>query len=301
MKTRKIVRFLITVVFIFAFPLCTTYASYNSGKSNTAKINSTHFTLKHYYYNQLNDIEKAIYNNLISSKEQFLKGEEIIFSINKVSKNIKLDIKYYHRLVKRSIIAFTYDNPEEAIWFNNYTRDYFRSEDYVYMILKPKNPSPSNLNSGNIRVAILNFETIVSNFVNTLSGTDTQKLQQIHDWLVARSTYDNTLTFPDTQTAYGAIINRRSICSGFAYAYKYIADIAGLDVLYVTGKFYNEQTNTFASHAWNIAFVDGQYLLVDVTFDVELKKTSPQEFLFNSISNNNHHIDSYYFDYSAFK
>lgn len=301
MKSRKIARFLFIVALIFAFPVCTTYATNKSEESTTTQIASTNFTLKHYYYNQLDNTERKIYNSLINYKEQFLNGEEITFQIHESTGNVKPDIFYYHRLINRSIKAFIYDNPKEFIWFNNYKRDYFHSGNSVYMVLKPKNPSPSNLNPTNIRTAILEFETTVSNFVNTLSGTDSQKLQQIHDWLVARSSYDITLSLPDTQTAYGAIINNCSICSGFAFAYKYIADIAGLDVLYVTGKSYNEQDNTFAPHAWNIALVNDQYLLVDVTFDISLKKSYPHTFLFKPLNNNIHFIDSYYFDYSNLK
>ena len=60
------------------------------------------------------------------------------------------------------------------------------------------------------------------------------------------------------------------MCSGFAYSFKYLSDKAGLNVVYVQGYYYASTNDTYTYHAWNMAEVDGEWLLVDVTFDASL-------------------------------
>ena len=164
----------------------------------------------------------------------------------------------------------------------------------------PKNQAEENinLNGNNMTQAVSNFEQKVDEFVKTLSGSEREKLQQIHDWLIANVEYDDTLQEPNTKTAYGAIVEGRSVCSGFAYAFKYIANVANLNVLYVTGKYYNILTDTFISHAWNIVYLDGEYLLIDASLDSNLSDDEPQyTFFLSAINDQKHYVDKYYFCY----
>lgn len=294
-------RFLnISIALLAAFTI-TTQTAYSSESNTEIKQDTSSFVnFKRYYYNQLNEVEKEIYNNLILFKESFLNGEEITFPIQPCAKNNKQEeYVYYATLMKRVVRAFTYDNPEAAIWFNNYKRGYFFSNDYTYLILRPKNLNElnTNLSVNNIRIELSEFEKISSDFVKTLSGTDMEKLKNIHDWLIQRTEYDYSYMLPDTGTAYGTIVEQRSVCSGFAAAYKYIADLAGLQTLYVTGKFRDTQTGQYVPHAWNIVYVNKQYYLVDVTLDKAFKNI----FLLSSVNNNTHYIDRNYFNYPNFE
>lgn len=275
-------------------------ASYEEIQSCEEQENTEELELRKYYYNQLNDIEKAIYDNLVNSKESFLNGEEVVFAIHPYTKGDKLGLLYYLKIVRRAIKAYTYDNPEVEIWFDNYQRGYFHGTEYTYMKLTPIENMKEECNVSyeeNVRTAINELETTASEFLSTLSGTDAEKLKQIHDWLATQAIYDETLELPNTRTAYGTMIEGRSVCSGFAYAYKYLANLAGLDVLYVTGKAYNEKENEFEPHAWNIVKKDGEYVLVDVTFDLSSRGKPRTEFLFSPIEDGIHYIDTYYFNY----
>lgn len=67
-------------------------------------------------------------------------------------------------------------------------------------------------------------------------------------------------SFNDSFTAYGALINGKCVCSGYAAAFKLLCDTAGLDSIVVTGIL-----DGGLSHAWNKINLDGEWQIVDVT------------------------------------
>ena len=77
---------------------------------------------------------------------------------------------------------------------------------------------------------------------------------ELHDFRRVDSQYN------DSFTAYGILINRVGVCSGYAAAYKLLADAAGLQSIVVTG-----YLEGFLPHAWNRVYIDGQWHTVDVT------------------------------------
>ena len=62
------------------------------------------------------------------------------------------------------------------------------------------------------------------------------------------------------RTAYGALINGASVCTGYAKAFQLICDLKGIDCWTVDG------TVEDVGHEWNAVFIDGEMLYVDVTF-----------------------------------
>ena len=79
--------------------------------------------------------------------------------------------------------------------------------------------------------------------------------------------------FRDSFTAYGALLNGRCVCAGYAAAFKLLADAAGLDSVVVTGTL--EGT---LPHAWNKVRIDGEWEILDVT-------NNDNEFLQNALLN----------------
>ena len=77
----------------------------------------------------------------------------------------------------------------------------------------------------------------------------------------------------DSFTAYGALINGKCVCAGYAAAFKLLADEAGLHAIVVTGILEGS-----LSHAWNKVCIDGEWEIVDVT-------NNDNECLFNALLN----------------
>lgn len=67
-------------------------------------------------------------------------------------------------------------------------------------------------------------------------------------------------SFNDSFTAYGALINGKCVCSGYAAAFKLLSDSAGLESIVVTGIL-----DGGLAHAWNKVKLDGDWQIVDAT------------------------------------
>lgn len=117
--------------------------------------------------------------------------------------------------------------------------------------------------------------------------TELEKELAINQYLCDTCEYDNAALdnaeqhnfryvdseFNDSFTAYGALINGRCVCAGYAGAFKILADAAGLECVVVTGTLEGN-----LSHAWNKVRIDGEWEILDVT-------NNDNEFLSNALLN----------------
>ena len=65
------------------------------------------------------------------------------------------------------------------------------------------------------------------------------------------------------QSAYGALINKKCVCQGYAEAYKRILNEVGIDCAVICGKI----KGSLEHHAWNAVILEGESYHVDVTWD----------------------------------
>lgn len=117
--------------------------------------------------------------------------------------------------------------------------------------------------------------------------TDEEKELAINQYLCDTITYDDdALTnaeennflyvdeaFNDSFTAYGALMNGKCVCAGYAAAFKLLSDAAGLEAIVVTGVL-----DGSLSHAWNKVNIDDEWHIVDVT-------NNDNEYIFNALLN----------------
>lgn len=94
--------------------------------------------------------------------------------------------------------------------------------------------------------------------------SDLEKAVVLHDYLAVNCEYDKENLdkgkVPDVSyTAYGTLVNRISVCEGYALTYKYLLNQAGIECLMVKSEAMN--------HAWNLIQLNGKYYQVDVTWD----------------------------------
>ena len=76
-----------------------------------------------------------------------------------------------------------------------------------------------------------------------------------------------------TFNAYGALIDGKCVCAGYAAAFKLLAQEAGLEAIVVTG-----YLDGNLSHAWNKVKIDDEWQIVDVT-------NNDDEYFFNALLN----------------
>ena len=95
-----------------------------------------------------------------------------------------------------------------------------------------------------------------------------QKVLAIHDFLVKNVVYDkdelsHNKSSAVTHTAYGAIVDKKAVCEGIAYAFCLLAKKAGVNSTVVNG------IVNGGRHSWNMIQIDFEYYHIDVTWDIK--------------------------------
>ena len=81
----------------------------------------------------------------------------------------------------------------------------------------------------------------------------------IHDRMVAHITYDDTTE--NCSNIYGALVEGKALCEGYARAFQYLLCRAGIQGYFVEG------IAGGVNHAWNLVVIDDEYYYVDITWD----------------------------------
>lgn len=117
----------------------------------------------------------------------------------------------------------------------------------------------------NISSASASLEAMSKDLLSGLEGkSDYEKSLILHDRLAERVVYKSTKT---DQTAYGAIVEGEAVCAGYAKAYHYLLNKAGIEAWSVRGESVNPTTNKKEGHRWNMVKLDGKWYYSDVTWD----------------------------------
>ena len=123
---------------------------------------------------------------------------------------------------------------------------------------------------GALTTAKTAYDAKVSALVSGLSGTDYDKAKTLHDRLIAAVTYEATA---NDQNAYGALVEGKAVCNGYARAYQHLLQKAGIEAWYVSGTSVSPSSGQSVGHAWNLVKLDGQWYYTDVTWDDQGENT----------------------------
>ncbi|MCR5229195.1 MAG: DUF4838 domain-containing protein [Solobacterium sp.] len=102
------------------------------------------------------------------------------------------------------------------------------------------------------------FNTRVSEIVSGPGSglNDEQTALYLHDLLIVENTYDESLS---KFNAYNALVEGSSGCQGYALAYKYLLNLAGIESDVISG--------SELSHAWNTVVIGGKTYYIDTAWD----------------------------------
>ena len=100
--------------------------------------------------------------------------------------------------------------------------------------------------------------------------SDYRKIQAIHDYLCDNIEYDTEKSGDDKggteHTAYGALVEGKSVCQGYAISLYRLLLEAGVDCRVIDGQGL-EAGGLSSAHSWNIVSIGGVYFYVDTTWD----------------------------------
>lgn len=230
-----------------------------------------------YFYEQLNDNQRAIYNGLQDNKDKLMSGTYTIQFGNKFADILSTETgsKVLGDDYQSAIEAFTHDNSDlfyldvSKMYLNIETKKKAFSTTYnVY--IKPEEGSTyfaKGFNSEtDVKIAMQKIEQEANRVKANFSGNAYKDVKLIHDYLIEEINYDENYQSKGTYSIYGAFVDKKCVCEGYTRAFKYLADMAGIDCLFMQGTATNSDGRT-ESHAWNSVKLNGTWYLIDVTWD----------------------------------
>ncbi len=102
----------------------------------------------------------------------------------------------------------------------------------------------------------------ILNLVVKPSMSDYEKELKIHDYIVSHCEYGYVDTAKKyAYRAYGALVNQKAVCNGYAEAMALLLTCAGVENRIINGYADDEP------HAWNLVGIEGRWYQVDSTWD----------------------------------
>lgn len=154
--------------------------------------------------------------------------------------------------LERIFNSVLYDHPE-FFWLKADYYYYYNDEGYITEFYP-------TYYSNDIDGMKADVEQSVNDALVSMWGlsSDVEKVKYAHDYLT--KTIDYVKNDMD-QTAYSGFVWKQSVCVGYSKCFAYMMQKMGIPSTVVTG------STTGGNHAWNILELDGEYYLMDVTWD----------------------------------
>lgn len=143
-----------------------------------------------------------------------------------------------------------------------------------------------NLNSESaIDSAIKSYEAELSKIVDEAKNKASVKeqVEYVNNYIASHVTYGfgtkvegdrnvDTDKAPFVFTSYGALVNKESVCEGYAKSFKAVMDRLGVPCVCVQGYADGSGDEVYEPHMWNYVRVEGQWYIVDPTYNSSSNK-----------------------------
>ena len=127
----------------------------------------------------------------------------------------------------------------------------------------------------------------ILNGLNIYDKTDLEKLSAVYAYLCENVIYDESAE--NCFTAYGALVEGKAVCQGYALAMMRLLNALNVTADVAIG------TSGGVNHMWNVVKIDGEYFLLDSTWDSESEAKCYAYFLKGSDNFANHTVTENYF------
>ncbi len=130
-----------------------------------------------------------------------------------------------------------------------------------------------------VNAAIKEYEDAISVIVTEANKLSTviEKIEYVNDYIGKNTTYGfgvksengrnvDTPKADYIYTSYGALVNKESVCEGYAKSFKAVMDRLGIPCVCVQGYADSDNGNK-QPHMWNYVQVEGMWYAVDVTYN----------------------------------
>lgn len=230
-----------------------------------------------FFYKQLSKNQEIIYDKLLESKDYLKQGNYKIEFGNEFYDTLSQENgdKQLWQDYQTAIEAFLHDNVD--LFYLDVNKMYINIETITKLLRKSYNVYISAkegetyfadgfTSTEQIDRAIGQIEETKNNIIRNLSGNDYKKIMTIHDYIIDNVEYDSTYEALGTYSLYGAFIGKTCVCEGYAKSLKYLANSINIECEIMQGTATNSTGKT-ESHAWNCIKLDGNWYLMDPTWD----------------------------------
>ena len=224
-----------------------------------------------YYYNQLDNNSKKIYDSIEKNIENLKTGKYTINLPSDLSSLIsdENDFSALNKCFQSAWDAIIMDRVElfyidiSKVELNIKTVTSGNSTKYYLTMGAKEN---SNYLEDGFENASTKLNNIRNGIIAQLTGDTYNKILQVHDCIVDNIEYGTEISGHNSYNIYGALVNKSAVCEGYAESFKYIMDALNIPCILVVGEATNSNGTT-ESHEWNYVQIDGKWYAVDTTWD----------------------------------
>lgn len=193
-------------------------------------------------YEQLSDVQKAAYEELY---EGILNHEESI-NVSEAIDETDLD-RVYDAIINTADFELIYPTRRYEFKYDVLTGNVYKVNPTYEVSLEERDYMQSQV------------DAVVEDVVAQTTDLDVfQTVKFFHDYVILNCSYDDSLT--NYSNAYGALVEGKAVCEGYARAFKYLCDRVGIPCELVIG-------STNVDHMWNVVQIDGDWYHIDLTWD----------------------------------
>ena len=230
---------------------------------------------KGYFYNQLLEPSKIMYTTILVNIDALKNGNGEIKISSEISDSIKQIGNDEENYFQSAWDAISLDNVElfyvdtKNLSLATKKMSILGYKSYEFTIepqLGKKYYNEGFKNRQEVDIALQEVENVVNEIVLNAKGSIYDKVKYAHDWIVDNIEYDNDNSI-NKDNIYGAFVNKKVVCEGYAEAFKYLLDRLNIPCVLVYGEGFNNKGESEA-HAWNyVKMPDNKWYAVDTTWD----------------------------------
>lgn len=178
------------------------------------------------------------------------KGCEILSKV--IDKNRRVIPDFSKLTIEEFVECDNIENNDKIVIVNNF-QQLLEAVEKKYIIEK--------ITDEKVKKAYDKAKQIVSE-ITTEKMTDVEKELKLHNYLIDNckydyDTYEKINIDQDAYTPYGALIEGKAVCSGYAYSMKLLLNLTDIESLIISTE----------NHAWNIVKIDKDYYHLDATWN----------------------------------
>ena len=248
----------------------------NENKKEEIIYSSENSTGK-YFYEQLNENQKLIYNGLQQNKENMYSGDYVIHYGDKFTNILEQENgdKILGQDYQTAVEAYIYDNPDtfyldiNKLYLNVETTTKAWSKKYNVFVGPANNGTyycDGFQNEEQVKMAMSKIDSVKNYIASKMTNNAYNDVKYIHDYLIDTIEYDESCQGIGAYSVYGALIEHKCVCEGYAEAFKYLCNSVGIDCEIYQGKAINSE-NRIENHEWNGVKIGNNWYYVDATWD----------------------------------